>query len=286
MRIDLHTHSSVSDGTDPPAVLVRRAAEVGLDIVALTDHDTYDGWPDALEAGRGAGVEVVPGVEISTRLAGTGVHLLAYFVDPGFQPLAAELAQVRADRRARLRRIAGRLTEAGMPLTEDEILAQAAVASTVGRPHVADAMIAKGYVRHRGEAFARWLSEGRAGYIPKYAPDTFRAVELVRAAGGVAVVAHPWGRGSREALDPATVAELAANGLDGIEVDHEDHDSDTRRELADLADSLGLVATGSSDYHGTGKVGHDLGLNTTAPEQWERLSGLARERRDPGVRQA
>lgn len=286
MRIDLHTHSNVSDGTAPPATLARQAAAAGLDVVALTDHDTYAGWAEAIEAGADSGVEVVPGVEISTRLAGSGVHLLAYFVDPLFEPLAEELRRVRADRRERLRRIADRLTAAGLPMTEAEVLAQAGHAATVGRPHVADAMIAKGFVRDRGEAFARWLSEGRAGYIRKYAPGTFEAVAMVRAAGGVSVLAHPWGRGSREALDHETISELTAAGLDGLEVDHQDHDVITRQELRLIADDLDLVVTGSSDHHGTGKVGHDLGVNTTEPAQWERLSTLALGRRDPGVRQA
>lgn len=283
MRIDLHTHSNISDGTDQPAALVHHARDAGLDVVALTDHDTFDGWAEAIGAGGEAGVEVVPGVEISTRRHGVGVHLLAYFVDPSAQPLVDELARVRADRRDRLARIAAGLTRAGLPLDVADILAEATGASTVGRPHVADAMIAKGYVRTRDEAFAGWLSEGGAGYAPKYAPETAKAIGLVRAAGGVAVLAHPWGRSSRRVLGAGAIAELAGVGLDGIEVDHIDHDEPARHQLREIASALGLIVTGSSDYHGTGKVGHPLGANTTDPDHWARLAAVAAERRPSGV---
>ncbi|MBB5785852.1 PHP domain-containing protein [Jiangella mangrovi] len=276
MRIDLHTHSSVSDGTDRPDDLVRRAKEVGLDVVALTDHDTFDGWAAALAAGQETGVEVVPGAEISTDLRGHGVHLLAYLVDPENEPLAEELARVRHDRRTRLARIAAALTAAELPLDVADILAHSPDAATVGRPHVADAMIAKGYVRDREEAFAWWLGQGRPGWAAKYAPPIDEAIHLVHAAGGVCVLAHPWGReGARRALTPSSIEALRDAGLDGIEVDHQDHDDASRRTLRRLAQELGLVVTGSSDYHGTGKFDHELGVNTTAPEEWERLRSLA-----------
>lgn len=275
MRIDLHTHSSVSDGTDRPDDLVRLAKHAHLDVVALTDHDTFDGWAAAAAAGAEVGIDFVAGVEISTELRGRGVHLLAYLVDPANRALAAELSRVRHDRRARLGRMAAALTAAGYPIDVADIMASSPDASTVGRPHVADAMIAKGYVGDREEAFGWWLSDGRPGYVAKYAPPTVEAIRLVHAAGGVCVLAHPWGRGSRRVLGPATIEALRDAGLDGIEVDHQDHDATVRRELHGLAGELGLVATGSSDYHGTGKSGHDLGVNTTAPDQWERLHSLA-----------
>lgn len=279
-RIDLHTHSSVSDGSEAPADLVASAAAAGLDVVALTDHDTADGWVEALAAGSRAGVRVVPGIEVSTTWQGAGVHLLAYLVDAEYAPLAAELVRVRADRRQRLDAIVGRLARRGFALEVDEILAAAGPAVTVGRPHVADAMIARGYVRDRGEAFRSWLGSGRVGYVPKYAPDTADAIRMVRAAGGVSVLAHPWGRDSRWSLEPDSLAVLADAGLDGVEVDHEDHDPSTRAELRAVAGDLGLAVTGSSDYHGTGKSGHHLGVNTTAPDQWERLETTARERQE------
>ncbi|WP_298324630.1 PHP domain-containing protein [Haloactinopolyspora sp.] len=275
MRIDLHTHSNVSDGTDTPAELVHAAERAGLDVVALTDHDTTLGWAEALEAGATCGVEVVPGLEISTELRGRGVHLLAYLVDAAHPGLQAELGRIRSDRWTRLERIAAALTAAGYPLDVDDILAHAQGASSVGRPHVADAMIALGYVADREEAFASYLSEGRAGFASKYAPPTTTAIDLVHAAGGVCVLAHPWGRGSRRVLRPSAIADLRAAGLDGIEVDHQNHDRIARRDLRALAVELDLVVTGASDYHGTGKVGHDLGVNTTDPEQWDRLRSLA-----------
>lgn len=275
MRIDLHTHTSVSDGTDAPAALVAKAARAGLSVVAVTDHDTFDGWPEAHEAAAAHGVTVVAGVEMSTALDGSGVHLLAYLPDPGYVPLLTELDRIRADRSHRLPAIAQRLTEMGRPLTVDDVLAAAGGATTLGRPHVADAMIAKGYVRDRHEAFATWLAVGGPGYVRKYAPATVDAIALVRAAGGVPVLAHPWGRGTDAVLGEERIAALAAAGLAGLEVDHADHDDDARRRLRGIAHELDLIVIGSSDHHGAGKPGHDLGLCTTAPGQYERLVALA-----------
>lgn len=275
MRIDLHTHSNRSDGTESPSELIRSAAAAGLDVVALTDHDTTDGWHDAHLAAAEAGVTFVPGVEISTRLRGVGVHVLAYYVDPANPLLSVELERIRADRRDRLQRIVASLKSAGVAIRMDDVLKHAESADSVGRPHVADALVAMGHVRNRTEAFATWLAEGRAGYVAKYAPETSRAVRMIHAAGGVAVLAHPWGRVSRRVLDRGQIAALVVHGLDGLEVDHADHDDEHRRGLRAVAEDLGLVVTGSSDYHGTGKIDHPLGLNTTAPAQWERLSSLA-----------
>lgn len=275
MRIDLHAHSTVSDGTDRPDELVRRAAEAGLDVVAITDHDTVDGWPAARSAGAENDVLVVPGVEVSTRLRGAGVHVLAYLLDPAFAPLAAELTRVRESRANRLSDMTRLLTAAGMPLDVGDVLAVAGTASSIGRPHVADALVAKGYVADRAEAFTRLLSDGGPAYVPRYAPATTEAVRIIRAAGGVAVLAHPWGRGSRRVLDSAAIATLAESGLAGLEVDHEDHDADDRAALREIARTHGLVVTGSSDYHGTGKVGHVLGVNTTDPAEFDRLLDLA-----------
>lgn len=271
MRIDLHTHSSVSDGTDDPGALVRRAAAAGLDVVALTDHDTCAGWDAAAAAAAEAGIVVVPGIELSTTLAGAGVHVLGYLPDPTYAPLAAELERIRSERLRRLRSIIERLAALGKPVALDEVRAAAGTAATVGRPHVADALVEKGYVRDRDEAFDHWLAEGRPAFVPKYAPETAAGIALLDAAGGAAVLAHPWGRGSRRVLGPQAIADLAAAGLAGLEVDHEDHDEAARRELRGLAGELDLVVTGSSDYHGAGKAGHRLGAATTAPDQYERL---------------
>ncbi|HEX5996449.1 MAG TPA: PHP domain-containing protein [Jiangellales bacterium] len=274
MRIDLHTHSSVSDGTDPPEVLVANAAAADLDVIALTDHDTFDGWDAAISAGRDRGVTVVGGVEISTGLRGAAVHLLGYLPDPDFGPLVAELERIRAHRNGRLTAILERLNQIGVPVTRQDVLAVASRASSVGRPHVADALVARGYVANRGEAFDSWLAEGGPAFVPKYAPPTAEMIALVRRAGGVAVLAHPWGRSSRRVLTPGALEKLARAGLAGLEVDHDDHDRTDREELRALAADLGLIVTGSSDHHGTGKIGHELGRYTTDPEQYERLLDL------------
>lgn len=286
MRIDLHTHSSVSDGTDAPATLVAHAARAGLSVIAVTDHDTFDGWAEASDAAASAGVTVVVGVEMSTVLSGAGVHLLAYLPDPAYAPLMAMLDRIRADRARRLPVIAGRLTELGLALTVDDVLAAAGDATTLGRPHVADAMIAKGYVRDRREAFSTWLSAGGPAYVRKYAPETADAIALVRAAGGVPVLAHPWGRGTHAVLDEERIAELAAAGLAGLEVDHADHDDGARSRLRAIAHDLDLIVTGSSDHHGAGKAGHELGMCTTAPGQYERLVSLAESNAKAAGREA
>ncbi len=264
MRIDLHTHSLVSDGTDTPAALIEHAANAGLDAVALTDHDTFDGLPEAIAAGRTLGVEVLGGLEFSTRFAGRSVHLLGYGPDTQDVPLNAELARVREGRDGRVPAMVERLTQAGLPLTLAEVLAQAGGAS-VGRPHIADALIARGYVADRDQAFQEWLHDGGPAFVDRYATPIVEAIRLVGAAGGVAVIAHPWSRGAASVLTEPVLAELAAAGLAGLEVDHPDHDADQRAELRAIAARLGLLVTGSSDHHGTGKTRNPLGVCTTAP---------------------
>lgn len=264
MRIDLHTHSAVSDGTDAPAELVAHAAQVGLDVLALTDHDTLAGLDEADAAGRRLGVEVLPGLELSTRLSGRSVHLLGYGPDPDDEALAVELARVRCGRDDRVPAMVERLGELGFPLVLQEVLDQAGGVS-VGRPHVADAMIARGYVRDRDEAFTHWLYEGGPAYVDRYATELPAAIAMIKAAGGVAVIAHPWSRGTDQVLLPDVVGELAASGLDGLEANHPDHDPGTRAALRRLAKRLGLLVTGGSDHHGTGKKRNPLGACTTDP---------------------
>ena len=273
MRVDLHTHSSVSDGTDEPAALVRQAHDAGLDVVALTDHDTFDGLDEAVAAGEQFGVQVVRGMELSCARVGNSVHLLAYGADPASPGLAAEMLRVRGGRMGRLAGVLDKLAELGVPVTEAQVLTQVGNSPSVGRPHIADALIAAGHVRDRQEAFDRFLADGGPAHVHRYAIDIERGIDLVHQAGGLAVIAHPWGRG-RERVLPAAVLEALADdhGLDGIEVDHQDHDPDTRRRLRDLAERLGLLITGASDYHGEGKVDHDLGCNTTAPEVFAELT--------------
>ncbi len=277
MRIDLHTHSDRSDGTDKPGELMARAVAVGLDVVALTDHDTDAGWDDARAAAVDIGIGFVPGMEISCSFAGVGVHLLGYLLDPGYPPLAEELRRVLDGRSARLPATLERLGALGIDLTAGEVRAVSEAAQATGRPHVADALVAKGVVANRDEAFDRYLAKGRPAYVDRYAADLVQMVRTVAAAGGVTVLAHPWGRHSRRALDLAALTTLKEAGLAGIEVDHQDHDEAARRELREIATGLGLVQTGSSDFHGEGKLDCPLGANTTDPEQFERLLALAAE---------
>lgn len=276
MRIDLHTHSDRSDGTDAPAELIRRAARLGLDMVALSDHDTVDGWLEAAAAAEVCGIDLVPGIEISCRYAGAGVHLLAYFLDPTYPPLVAELEAILAGRNARLPAILDQLHSLGIDVTAADVRREAGPAAALGRPHVADALVAAGVVGDRAEAFDRLLAPGRPAYVDRYAADLATVIGLVGAGGGVSVIAHPWSRQSKAALHSAALAELRDAGLAGVEVDHEDHDQPAREQLRHLSRDLGLICTGSSDYHGTGKVGHELGCHTTAPDEFAALVERAR----------
>ncbi|GAA4113430.1 PHP domain-containing protein [Nocardioides fonticola] len=271
MRIDLHTHSRASDGTQSPAELVEAAAAAGLDVLGLTDHDTAAGWAEAQEAADRYGVRLVPGIEISALHEGRGAHLLAYLPDPEHPALREHLDRILDGRRARLPATIARVRELGIPLTEDDVHAAAGDAVAHGRPHVADALVALGVVGDRTEAFRRYLNPGRPAYVERHAAPLVGVIEAVRSAGGVSVLAHAWGRRRDDVPDAASLAGLAQAGLVGLEVDHEDHDADQRRRLRAIARDLGLVITGSSDHHGTGKIAHELGCNTTAPEEFERL---------------
>ncbi|GAA1925180.1 PHP domain-containing protein [Nocardioides lentus] len=277
-RIDLHTHSSVSDGTQTPTELVRAAAAAGIDVLGLTDHDTARGWDEAGRAAAEAGVALVRGMEISTRYGGPGgpgVHLLAYLLDPTHPGLDAELDRVLGGRGGRVPAMVEALRGLGIRITVADVEAQATDSVATGRPHVADALVALGVVGHRDQAFAEYLQEGRPAYVGRHAADLRTMVGLVADAGGVAVVAHPWGRVDPARLDGAALAGLRDAGLTGLEVDHQDHTDAQRRELRAIAADLDLVVTGSSDHHGTGKTDHDLGCHTTAPAELDRLLGRA-----------
>ena len=272
MRIDLHAHSTASDGTDSPAGLVRAAARAGLDVVAITDHDTVRGWAAAAEALRSAGEgrTLVPGAELSCRLGGIPLHLLAYLFDPDEPELARERELVRDDRVPRARAMVDKLRELGVPVTWEQV-ARIAGDGSVGRPHVASAMVEAGVVPTVDEAFTdEWLGDGGRAYVAKHELDPFEAIRLVKAAGGVAVWAHPAAASRGRILPESAFAELAAAGLDGVEVDHTDHDELTRARLRALADELGLLVTGSSDYHGERKSVR-LGEFTTDPEVYREL---------------
>ncbi len=279
MRIDLHTHSRVSDGTDTPTRLVLKALEAGLDVIALTDHDTFDGVIEAAEAGKRVGVRVVPGVEMSTAVATRSVHLLGYGCDMHNGALSTELEALRSARAARLPAMCRILTDLGVPITVEEVRDTSQSARSLGRPHVADALVAKGHVADRTEAFALHLAEGRPAYVERYSTDLAHAITLIHGAGGAAVIAHPWARGNRDVMNAPLLESLVEGyGLDGIEVEHEDHDEETRRLLFAMGARLGLVRTGSSDYHGHGKRGYELGCNLTRKSAFMELVSRIRAR--------
>ena len=271
MRADLHVHSSASDGTEPPAEVMRRAARAGLDVVALTDHDTVAGHAEARQA-AGA-LTLLPGMELSCRLAGRSLHLLAYLFDPDHPELAAELVRIRDDRVLRARAMVDRLADLGVDISWDQVAAIAGPA-VVGRPHIARAMAASGAIASPREAFTRdWIADGGRAYVSRYALDPVRAIGLVRAAGGVAVVAHP--RAGRDTwVSDEQIAGLAAAGLAGLEAFHPDQSGTERAGLLALAHDLALVATGGSDDHGS-LTGHRLGCETTGADAYQALLSRA-----------
>lgn len=271
MRIDLHTHSTASDGTDSPAELVAAAAAAGLDVVALTDHDTTAGWAEAVAA-RPTGLTLVRGMEMSCDGIGedglpVSVHLLAYLFDPTHQAFADERVRLRAERVARLRAMAEAMAADGLPIDPDAVMAGAAVA---GRPHLARALVDAGVVNSIDEAFAGPLSTASPYYVEKQDTPLDDAVEMIAAAGGVSVIAHPRARSRGRLLALEHIRKLADRGLGGVEVDHPDHGSPDRAILTELAVELGLLRTGSSDYHGDNKTLR-LGHCVTPPEQFEAL---------------
>ena len=269
MRADLHCHSTASDGSCPPAEVMARARAAGLDVVALTDHDTVAGHAEARRA-LPAGLTLVPGMEMSCRLAGHSVHLLGYLFDPADAALAAECARIRASRRSRARAIVARLAALGAPVSWEQV-SEIAGGGVVGRPHIARAMAAAGVIRSPDEAFGPdWLGPGGRAHVTRYAPGPVRAIALIRAAGGVPVLAHPRAAARGWQLPDAEIARLAAAGLAGIEVRHPDHDHEERMALGALAGRLGLFASGGSDDHGRW-TGYRIGCDTIAPQAYERL---------------
>ncbi len=267
--IDLHTHSRISDGTEPPADVVAAAVTAGLSAIALTDHDTTAGWAEARAAAEATGLGLLPGVELSTRLEWRSVHVLGYLIDPEHPALVAETARIRDARRSRARRIVERIG-ADYPVAWSDVLAQTSPGSTVGRPHIADALVALGIEPDRSAAFAGILHP-RQGYVePHYAPTPQDGVRLIRAAGGVPVLAHPGAAGRDRVLGESVVGELVDAGLFGLELYHRENTPDGRERVAELAERFDLAVTGSSDYHGSGKPNR-IGENTTAPEVVARI---------------
>lgn len=273
MRIDLHAHSNVSDGTQDPAGVMASAAEAGIDVVALTDHDSTDGWAEATRAAREHGVALVPGMEISCRTSeGISVHLLSYLHDPESPGLLEEITKAKDARYTRAERMVSLLAE-DYPLTWDDVIHHVAPGATLGRPHIADALVAAGVVEDRSEAFSSILTSRSRYYVQHYAPGPALAVELVRAAGGVPVFAHPVASARGRIVGERTYHEMIDAGLAGLEIYHRDNPEEGREFLRQLARTHGLLVTGSSDYHGAGKP-NLLGENTTSPEVFARIEEL------------
>ncbi len=274
MRIDLHTHSTVSDGTESPAVLIRAARNAGLDVVALTDHDSTAGWGPAAEAAQLEGVALIPGMEVSCRTeTGISVHVLAYLHNPLHAPLMEEIQRSRDARLSRAERMVERLG-ADYPITWADVQEHIAEGATVGRPHIADSLVALGIVSDRSEAFSHILTAASPYWVGHYAPHPARAVELIRQAGGVAVFAHPVASARGRVVGDDVVGQMIDAGLQGLEIEHRDNPEPGRQELRRIAAQHGLLTTGSSDYHGEGKPNR-LGENLTSPAVLEQIEALA-----------
>jgi predicted metal-dependent phosphoesterase TrpH len=283
MLIDLHTHSNASDGTDSPSELISKAINQHLDVVALTDHDTTRGWAEATQAllhhPSNSSMQLVLGSEISCQDEnGISIHMLGLLFDSEYEPLISELDKTRENRLSRMEKIVTRLNEAGIEITIEEVYAQKKGDATLGRPHLADALVARGHVASREEAFAALLHNGSKYYINHYSPSPIDAIKLIKQAGGVAVIAHPLASQRGRTISMDLFGALIEAGLDGVEVDHRDHSDLEKSELIRLAIEHELIVTGSSDYHGTGKL-NQLAEFTTHPAQWEALEARADKRR-------
>jgi predicted metal-dependent phosphoesterase TrpH len=267
MRIDPHTHSTASDGTDEPAEVVRVAAHAGLDAIGLADHDTTAGWAEASREAEAAGLAFIPAVEVSTRHGGSSIHVLALWPreDADFLSMLKKTRTARVDR---AKQIVLRLAE-DYDLEWERVALRALNAETIGRPHIADALVDLGVVPHRDAAFAELLATRSRYYVPHYAPEVEEAIAVIRSVGGVPILAHPGAEG-RTFVSDDLVATLAGCGLVGLEVDHRDHSEAQRERLSRLADRLGLVRTGGSDYHGSGKQNR-LGENLTSEASYGAL---------------
>ena len=276
--IDLHTHTTFSDGTDTPTQLINKALATGITTIALTDHDSISGWQEATTALR-PGICLVPGAEVSCQtLDGISVHILGLLFNSSNTELIDTLEKTRENRFGRMEKIIAKINEAGIEISMSEVLEQLSDGATLGRPHLADALIKKGVVASREEAFTQMLHNHSKYYVSHYSPTPEAVIKLIKDAGGVSVIAHPMAshRGRTISLD--TFGSLIQAGLDGIEVDHRDHSAEEKTQLISLAKESKLVMTGASDYHGNGKL-NLLGEYTTEPAQWQKLEERANARR-------
>ena len=276
--IDLHTHTNFSDGTDSPTQIINKALAAGISVLGLTDHDSISGWQEAITALR-PGISLVPGSEISCQTSdGISVHILGLLFDSENLELMGTMQATRENRHGRMAKIITRLNEAGIDISMQDVLDQLAEGATLGRPHLADALVKKGVVASRDEAFTQMLHNKSKYYVSHYSPLPEVAIKMIKAAGGVSVIAHPMASHRGRTISLETFGSLIDAGLDGVEVDHRDHSPDEKTQLIELAKRNNLVMTGASDYHGNGKL-NQLGEYVTMPEQWERLEARANKRR-------
>jgi predicted metal-dependent phosphoesterase TrpH len=276
--IDLHTHTNCSDGTDSPRELVNKAIVQGLEVLGITDHDTTSGWQEATESLRGS-LKLVLGSEISCLTTdGISVHMLGLLFDPNHVEMQQVLEETRDGRLPRMRKMIEKMRAEGMDISIEDVKNSMPIGATMGRPHLADALVAKKIVKSRDEAFVDLLHNESRFYVSHAAPTPVEAIALIKRAGGVAVIAHPFASLRGQVLKAENFSDLIAAGLDGIEVDHRDQNPDERGMLRTIAQELNLVVTGSSDYHGTGKL-NSLAENHTHREQWEKLEAQANARR-------
>ena len=276
--IDLHTHTTCSDGTDRPRELVNKAIVQGLEVLGISDHDTTSGWEEATQALRGK-LQLVLGAEISCLTTdGISVHMLGMLFDPKHIEMQTMLEETRDGRLPRMRKMIEKMRAEGMDISIEDVKNAMPVGATMGRPHLADALVAKKIVKSRDEAFVDLLHNDSRFYVSHAAPTPIEAIALIRRAGGVAVIAHPFASLRGQVLKTEDFADLVAAGLNGIEVDHRDQNPDERATLRLIAQELDLVVTGSSDYHGTGKL-NSLAENHTSKEQWLKLEAQADARR-------
>lgn len=276
--IDLHTHTTFSDGTDTPTQLINKALAAGITTIALTDHDSISGWQEATTALR-PGICLVPGAEVSCQtLDGISVHILGLLFDSSNTELIDTLEKTRENRFGRMEKIIAKINEAGIEISMSEVLEQLSDGATLGRPHLADALIKKGVVASREEAFTQMLHNHSKYYVSHYSPTPEAVIKLIKDAGGVSVIAHPMASHRGRIISLDTFGSLIQAGLDGIEVDHRDHSAEEKTQLISLAKESKLVMTGASDYHGNGKL-NLLGEYTTEPAQWQKLEERANARR-------
>lgn len=276
--IDLHTHTTVSDGTDTPAQLVNKALAQGLHALAITDHDAIAGWDSAIQTLRGK-LKLILGAEISCLTKdGISVHMLGLLFDEKNSSIKTMLENNRDERLPRMRKMIELMAADGIPITLADVEAAMPVGATMGRPHLADALVAKKIIKSRDEAFNGLIDNDSKYYVAHMAPTPVDAIKAIRAAGGVAVIAHPFASLRGQILRSEDFLALKVAGLSGIEVNHRDQSNEERANLLSIARDLELIVTGSSDYHGTGKL-NSLGENVTDPAEWERLEAMANGRR-------